>query len=91
MELRRARLLVSGHVQGVFFRASMRDVARAVGCSGWVANRPDGRVEAEVQGTPGAVDRVVEFARVGPGQANVTDVDVTDVEPLPDESGFVVR
>lgn len=91
MELRRAHLLVEGRVQGVFFRAWFRDVARNNGCTGWVANRPDGRVEAEVQGPVEAVERVVECSRDGPGQANVTNVQVADLEPIEDESGFGVR
>jgi acylphosphatase len=91
MDLERAHVLVEGRVQGVFFRASTRDVARAVGCTGWITNRNDGRLELEVQGSPDAVERVLSFCRTGPGQANVTNVEVSYTEPIEDETGFAVR
>lgn len=91
MELQRAHVLVEGRVQGVFFRASTRDVARAVGCTGWITNRHDARVELEVQGSADAVERVIAFCRTGPGQANVTHVEVSYIEPVDDETGFAVR
>lgn len=91
MELTRVHLLIDGHVQGVFFRASIRDVARSWGCTGWVANRSDGRVECEVQGRAEAVERVVAFCRQGPQQANVTNVEISAGDPVDDETGFGVR
>ncbi len=87
----RRHLHVTGRVQGVFFRASTRDAARAAGVTGWVRNRPDGSVEAEVQGTPAAVEQVVRFCRVGPAAASVADVTVADVGVLDGEDGFRVR
>jgi acylphosphatase len=91
MKLTRAHALIEGHVQGVFFRASLRDVARGVGCTGWVANRSDGRVELEVQGSSDAVQRVIDFCHIGPERANVTRVDVTSMDPVDDEQGFGTR
>ncbi len=87
----RRHLHVTGRVQGVFFRASTRDAARAAGVTGWVRNRPDGSVEAEVQGTPAAVEQVVRFCRVGPAAASVADVTVADVGVLDGEDSFRVR
>jgi acylphosphatase len=91
MQLTRAHLLIDGHVQGVFFRASVRDVARNVGCTGWVANRAGGRVEMEVQGSRDAVQRVIDFCHTGPQQANVTNVEVRYTDPVEDETGFGTR
>ncbi|HWB71744.1 MAG TPA: acylphosphatase [Egibacteraceae bacterium] len=88
---RRVRVLVSGDVQGVFFRTTTEDQARELGVTGWVKNRGDGRVEAEFQGPPDAVDRAVDFCRQGPGRAHVTDVEISDIDPVEGESGFQVR
>lgn len=86
--LRRVRVLISGRVQGVFFRVSTRDVATRAGATGWIRNLPDGRVEAEVQGAPEAVDVVLDHCRTGPPHARVQDVQVTSVDPVPGERGF---
>lgn len=78
-------------MQGVFFRDSTRKEAERLGVTGYVANRPDGRVEAEFQGPAEAVDEAVAFVRRGPGRASVTDMDVEDLEPVEDQAGFTVR
>jgi acylphosphatase len=86
----RRRVVVHGHVQGVFFRESVRRRAHQRGVAGWVANRPDGTVEAVFEGEPQAVERLVDFCRDGPSGARVESVDV--VEEGPDgQDGFVVR
>ena len=77
----RRRVVVNGHVQGVFFRDSVRRLAQQRGVSGWVANSPDGAVEAVFEGEPEAVERLVELCREGPRGAQVESVDVTDEEP----------
>ncbi len=86
----RRRVVVHGRVQGVFFRDSTRRRAQQLGVTGWVANRPDGAVEAVFEGEADAVDRLVAFVREGPRGAEVFQVDVTNEEPegLP---GFSVR
>jgi acylphosphatase len=86
----RRRIVVYGQVQGVFFRDSVRRLAQQRGVSGWVANRPDGTVEAVFEGDPDAVERLLDFCRAGPRGARVDSVDVTD-EPPEDLSGFAVR
>jgi len=73
----RARLLVHGRVQGVFFRGAMCDEARRFGVRGWVRNCPDGTVEAVAEGARAAVDRLIVWAHQGPPGALVTNVDVT--------------
>lgn len=89
--MKRVRVLADGRVQGVFFRDSTRREASRLGLTGWVTNRADGMVEAEIQGPPGDVDEMVAFCRQGPGQADVRELDVTDLEPVEGESGFEVR
>jgi Acylphosphatases len=77
MELVRARLFIRGKVQGVFFRQSMKDVATRYGVKGWVRNRADGRtVEAVLEGPRDAVEKVIEWAKVGPPAARVEDVEI---------------
>jgi acylphosphatase len=83
----RRRVLVSGLVQGVFFRQSCRRLAREEGLAGWVRNLPDGRVEACFEGRPDAVSRLVAWCGHGPPQARVTAVEVFDEVPS-GELGF---
>jgi acylphosphatase len=75
------RVVVRGHVQGVFFRDSTRRRAQAAGVAGWVSNRADGAVEAWFEGPAEAVERLVAFARRGPRGADVREVQVHDAEP----------
>lgn len=84
-------LVVHGQVQGVFFRASTRDEARAGGVTGWVRNRADGAVEVWAEGSEHAVARLERWIRSGgPRSAVVERVEVDDVPPE-GRSGFVVR
>jgi acylphosphatase len=77
----RRRVVVSGLVQGVWFRESTRTRAESLGVSGWVRNNPDGTVEAVFEGDPAAVERLVEFCRTGPRGAYVDRIDVGDEPP----------
>jgi acylphosphatase len=86
----RRRVVIHGHVQGVFFRDSTSRLAEREGVAGWVRNRPDGAVEAVFEGEPEAVERLVRFAREGPRGAAVEGVDVTEEEPE-GVRGFGVR
>jgi acylphosphatase len=72
----RYRVLVSGRVQGVFFRDSCRRLAVDSGVAGWVRNLPDGRVEAVFEGSADQVGRLVDWARRGPRLAVVEGVTV---------------
>ena len=83
------RVVVRGHVQGVFFRDSVRRLAERRGVAGWVANRPGGTVEALLEGRPEDVDAVIDFCRSGPRGARVERVDVEEREPR-GMSGFEV-
>ena len=84
------RYLISGRVQGVWYRQSTLEQARAAGIAGWVRNRADGRVEAELEGQPAAVAAVKAWMEEGPPLAVVTGVEVTELEPT-GETGFGVR
>ena len=83
-------VVVSGRVQGVFFRDALQREAAAAGVSGWVHNRDDGDVEACFEGERGAVERLVEWSRHGPRRAMVTAMQVREEQPT-GERGFRVR
>jgi len=86
----RRRILVSGRVQGVWFRESCREQAAAHGVTGWVRNLADGRVEAVLEGTADAVRQMIAWCQDGPRRAEVRSVEVID-EPVVGEVGFRVR
>jgi acylphosphatase len=78
----RYRVLISGRVQGVFFRDTCRRLAEHGGVAGWVRNLPDGRVEAVFEGPDSGVRRLLTWAHSGPRLAKVDDV---AVQPEPPE------
>lgn len=86
----RRRVVVHGHVQGVFFRDTARRAAERHGVAGWVRNCPDGTVEAVLEGESEGVARLVAFMREGPRGARVERVDVSEEEPE-GLRGFSVR
>jgi acylphosphatase len=86
----RRRVVVHGHVQGVFFRDTTSREAGRRGVAGWVRNRSDGAVEAVFEGDPEAVEAMVGFSRGGPRGADVEDVEVSE-EPPEGLEGFDVR
>jgi acylphosphatase len=86
----RRRVIVHGHVQGVFFRETTRRRALSAGVAGWVSNRPDGTVEAVFEGEREAVERLVDFCREGPRGARVHWVDV-ESEEAESLHGFAIR
>jgi len=71
---------ITGRVQGVSFRYYTREQARGLGVTGWVRNEPDGAVVGHFEGSPEAVDALVDWCRHGPAYAEVDDVEVTDAE-----------
>ena len=87
----RAHLVIRGRVQGVWYRGSMQDEAERLGVAGWVRNRPDGAVEAEVEGERAPVDALIAWAQAGPRGARVTDVAVEWTAPRGERGGFAVR
>jgi acylphosphatase len=86
----RRRVVVRGRVQGVWFRNSTRERARAHGVGGWVRNRPDGALEAVFEGPRAGVESLVRFCETGPPHARVENVETVD-EPPEGVTEFHVR
>lgn len=85
------RVAVSGIVQGVYYRASAQREGERLGLNGWVRNRSDGSVQLHLQGSPAAVDAMLDWCRGGPPAASVSCVAVEDV-PVDDAlRDFTVR
>ena len=90
MDVVRRRVVVRGRVQGVWFRESARRRAEELGVAGWVRNRWDGTVEAEVEGPADSVAVLVSWLGHGPPQARVDAVEVEGRAPVGDRE-FDVR
>jgi acylphosphatase len=88
--MKRTRVLISGDVQGVYFRDTCRRAAAQRGVTGWVRNLRDGRVEAVFEGPDDAVDGMVAWARRGPAEARVADVSA-HAEAPEGLTGFMIR
>ncbi|MEV6630900.1 acylphosphatase [Actinoplanes sp. NPDC051470] len=84
------RVVVSGDVQGVFFRDTCRREAVRAGVTGWVRNLDDGTVEAVFEGSPEAVQLLLSWAHRGPLRATVTGVEVSD-GPVEGFEGYEIR
>jgi acylphosphatase len=88
MDRLRAHVTIDGRVQGVNFRASAQQQARASGVEGWVRNLDDGRVEAVFEGAAAAVKHMISWCYSGPQLARVDRVDVEWQQPPGQERGF---
>ncbi|MDQ0645690.1 acylphosphatase [Microbacterium murale] len=88
--MRSVRVITSGRVQGVGYRWFVREEASARGVDGWVRNRRDGTVEAELHGAGADVQAVLDSMAQGPSGARIDDVRVTDV-PASASPGFEIR
>ena len=86
----RRRVVVHGRVQGVFFRDSLRRLAEREGVSGWARKTSEGTLEAVFEGEPDDVERLVSFAKIGPPDAIVEAVNVSQEEPE-GLTGFSIR
>ena len=73
----KAHVLISGHVQGVFFRSETKHEAEKHNVTGQIRNLPDGRVEATFEGEQKDVEKLIEFCRTGPPAAKIKTVTVT--------------
>jgi acylphosphatase len=86
------RVLVEGAVQGVGYREFTRRAALRLNVYGWVRNRYDGAVEAEIRGSPAAVEALIAEMRQGPRFATVESLSVIEQDEADDDSGiFVIR
>lgn len=83
----RQRVIVHGRVQAVGFRYYARAEAQRLGVAGWIRNRSDGAVEAEIEGDAPSVDAMLAWLDDGPPGADVTSISTADLEPI-GERGF---
>lgn len=88
--MRRVHVIATGTVQGVGYRWSTLMRAEELGLVGWVRNRHDGAVEAELEGPEGDVEQLLDWMAGGPPSARVVGLQVIDVDPA-GGSGFEVR
>ena len=91
MARKRVVTRVAGVVQGVYFRDYAQKEARSLDLSGWVRNRPDGTVEVVLEGEAEKVERMLAWLHTGSPQAEVTEVQVTEEQPLGDKTAFAIR
>jgi acylphosphatase len=87
----RVHVIVGGRVQGVFFRAFTREEAVRLGLSGWVRNRPNGSVEAIIEGEKTAVERMLQWLHQGSPNSIVETVDATEESPVGELSTFEIH
>lgn len=90
MSKQRVRLFVTGKVQGVFFRQTLKVMAKKNEVFGWVKNLKDGRVEAVLEGEGENIDRLIEWAHGGPANARVEDVEIRNEKFIEEFSKFDV-
>jgi len=84
-------LRIKGKVQGVFFRATAKEMADKFGVKGWIKNMWDDDVEAMATGSEEAVQQFIDWCKVGPRKAEVEDVIVTRKEETPFDDFVVIR
>ena len=86
----RVHVVISGRVQGVWFRANTQKKAKALDLKGWVKNLPDGRVEAVFEGEKEKVNQIIQWCKSGPSFARVDDVQIHWETPMGDFSTFTI-
>ncbi|MCL4468447.1 MAG: acylphosphatase [Deltaproteobacteria bacterium] len=87
---RHVHLIITGRVQGVWFRASTREAADNLGIKGWVKNLPDLSVEVDAAGEPADVEQFIQWCSKGPPGARVTAIDIKELEPVNGLQGFKI-
>lgn len=90
MEKAQAHIVITGRVQGVWYRAFTERTATALGLTGWVRNMPDGSVEATIEGAKPAIEMAVLECKKGPPSSRVDRVDVTWKEPTGQFDSFSI-
>jgi acylphosphatase len=84
-------LIISGRVQGVFFRMETRQAAERFGVKGWVRNCQDGTVEAVFEAESEKVDLMLDWSKKGPPMASVSDIKVDSINYSGEYKGFSIR
>ena len=90
MKQQRVHILISGKVQGVFFRQALKVVAKKNNVMGWVRNLTDKRVEATLEGYNKSINLVIEWAKIGPANSHVDDIEINNEEFKNEFSTFEV-
>ncbi len=85
------RVIISGEVQGVFFRASAKEVARKYEITGWIKNTADGKVEAMIYGQENKVKNFIEWCKTGPEKAKVENVIIHELPEIKFNHFEVIR
>ena len=88
--MKHLNITVKGKVQGVHFRASTKAVADQLGVKGYVMNQPDGSVYIEAEGDDFELDTFLDFCKEGPEGAEVTDVEIQELDLVGEFKNFVV-
>ena len=88
---KRVHVIIVGRVQGVWYRASTKDIAEQLALTGWVRNTDDGNVEAVFEGEEHALEKMISWCYQGPRLARVTDVRVTYEDASGEFPRFVIR
>lgn len=89
--MHQAHLIISGRVQGVFYRASCEEVARQYGLKGWVKNVPTGQVEVLAQGEKEKIEKLIGWCKKGPPSARVNNIKIEWQEALEVFDRFEVK
>ncbi|UCF49011.1 MAG: acylphosphatase [Thermoplasmatales archaeon] len=84
-------VIISGRVQGVWFRANTKQKAEMLGLTGWVKNTNDGRVEAVFEGDNDKLDEMIKWCHKGPSLSKVDKVDIKKQKPTDEFDGFSIR
>ena len=90
MKQQRVHIFISGKVQGVFFRQALKVVAKKNNIFGWVRNLTDKRVEATLEGYNKSVNLVIEWAKIGPANSHVDNIEINNEEFKNEFSTFEV-
>ena len=91
MHNKRIQLIISGRVQGVFYRVNTQQKAQQLHLVGWVRNCTDGTVETEAQGTEENITEFTNWCKEGPQFAKVQSVKTQELDQLTDETSFEIR
>ena len=86
-----AHLIISGYVQGVFYRASCQEVAQSYSLAGWVKNMPTGQVEVTAQGEKEKIEKLIDWCKKGSPSARVSNVTIEWQEIKEAVSGFIIK
>ncbi len=90
-EKKAVHAIISGRVQGVFFRMETREAAERFGVNGWVRNCSDGTVEAVFEAASAKVDQMTDWCKKGPPMASVSDIRIEPIGYTGEYKGFSIR